>query len=89
LIDRKTNEFVREEMNKQDTILFEITVKQLIWYGHVERMYRKRLPEIMINWKPEGRRKQGRPRGTWKDGIYTAMGERDLGMERWDIYSDG
>ena len=23
----------------------------------------------------------------WKDGICTAMSERDLGMERWDIYT--
>jgi len=43
--------------------------------------------KIMISWKPEGRKKRGRPRRTWKDGIYTAMSERDLGMERWDIYS--
>ena len=34
----KTNEYIREEMNAQDTILDEITRKQLIWYGHVERM---------------------------------------------------
>jgi hypothetical protein len=88
LIDRKTNEYVREEMNKQDRILDEITGKQLIWYGHGERMDTTRLPDILINWKPEGRRKQGRSLGTWKDGIYTAMGERDLGMEKWDIYRD-
>jgi hypothetical protein len=53
-------------MNAQDTI----TRKQLIWYGHVERMDPTRLPKIMINWKPEGRERQGRPRRTWKDGIY-------------------
>jgi len=41
----------------------------------------------MINWKPEGRKKRCRPRRTWKDGIYTELSERDLGLERWDIYS--
>jgi len=30
----------------------------------------------MIHWKPEGRKKWGRPRRTWKDGIYTAMNGR-------------
>jgi hypothetical protein len=30
----------------------------------------------MINWKPEGRKIRGRPRRTWRDGIYTAMSER-------------
>jgi len=34
----------------------------------------------MVNWKPKGRIKRGRPRRTWKDGIPTAMGERDLRM---------
>ena len=55
-----------------------------MWYGHVERMDPTRLPKIMIHWKPEGRKKRGRPRRTWKDGIYTAMSERDLRMGEWN-----
>ena len=57
-------------------ILDEITRKQLICYGHVERMDPTRLPKIMIIWKPEGSQKRGRPRRTWKDGMYTAMNGR-------------
>ena len=83
-LDRKTNKYIREKMNKQGTILDEITGKQLIWYGHVERMDPTRLPKIMVNWKPEGRKKRGRPRRTWKDGIYTARSERDLRMGEWN-----
>ena len=56
-LDRKTNEYIRGKMNVQDTIWDEITRKQLIWYGHVERMDPSRLPKIMTNWKPEGRKK--------------------------------
>jgi len=63
--------------------LDNITRKQLIWYGHVERMDPIRLPRIMIYWKPEGR-KRGRPRRTWRDGIYTDMNERDLRMGEWN-----
>jgi len=37
-LDRKTKEYIREKMNAQDNILTEITRKQLIWCGHVERM---------------------------------------------------
>jgi hypothetical protein len=48
-------------MDAQDTILDDVTRKQLIWCGHVERMDRMRLPEIMINWKHEGTKKRGRP----------------------------
>jgi len=47
-LDRKTNECIREEMNAQDTILDEITRKQLIWYCHVERMDRTRLPILWL-----------------------------------------
>jgi hypothetical protein len=72
--------YIRAKMDAQDTILDDITRKQLIWYDHVERMDPMRLPKIIINWKPEG----GRPRRTWEDGIYTAMSERGLGMGEWN-----
>jgi hypothetical protein len=83
-LDRKTNEYIRGKMDAQDIILDDITRKQLIWYGHVDRMDPTRLPKILIHWKPEGRKKRGRPRRTWKDGIYTAMNERDLRMGEWN-----
>jgi hypothetical protein len=75
---------IREKMDAPDTILDEITRKQLIWYGHVERMDPTPLPKIIIKWKPEGRNKRGRPRRTWKGGMYTAMSERDLRMGEWN-----
>ena len=37
-LDRKTNECIREKMDARDTILGDINRKELIWYGHVERM---------------------------------------------------
>ena len=85
-LDRKTNEYIREQMKEQGTILDEVTGKQLIWCGHVERMDPTRLPKITINWKPEGSKKRGRPRRTWKDGIYTATSERDtsIRMGEWN-----
>jgi hypothetical protein len=42
---------IRGKMDAQDMILDDITRKQLIWYGHVERMDPMRLPKIMIHWK--------------------------------------
>jgi hypothetical protein len=56
-LDRTKNECIRGKMDAQDTILDDITRKQLIWHGHVARMDPMRLPEIKINWKPEGRKK--------------------------------
>ena len=66
------------KMDAQDMILDDITRKQLIWYGHVDRMDPTQLPKIMTHWKPEGRKTRGRPWRIWKDGIYTAINERDL-----------
>ena len=54
---REMNEYIRGKMDTLDMILDDITWKQLIWYGHVERMGPTRLPKIMIHWKPEGRKK--------------------------------
>jgi hypothetical protein len=83
-LDRKSNEYIRGKMDAQDMILDDITWKQLIWYGHVERMDPTGPPKIMIHWKPEGRKKRGRPWRIWKDGIYTAMNGRDLRMDEWN-----
>jgi len=47
-LDRKTNEYIRGKMDAQNMILDDITWKQLIWYGHVERMDPIRIPRIMI-----------------------------------------
>jgi hypothetical protein len=63
-LDRKTSEYVGEKIDAPDTILGEVARKQLVWYGHVERMVPTRLTTIMINWKPEGRKKRGRPTRT-------------------------
>jgi hypothetical protein len=60
-LNRKTNENITGKIEAQDMILDDITRKQLIWYGHVERMDPTGLTKIMIHYKPEGRRKRGRP----------------------------
>jgi hypothetical protein len=43
-------------------------------------MDRTGLPKIMINWKPEGRKKRGRPEEL---GL---MGERGVRVGEWNIY---
>jgi hypothetical protein len=42
------------------------------------------LPKITINCKPEGRKKRGSPRRTWKDGMVKATSERGLRMGEWN-----
>jgi hypothetical protein len=75
-LDRKTNEYIRRKMDGQDTILNDITRKQLIWYG--PNSIAKNCNQL----EPRRSEKQGRRRRTWKDGIYRLSHElRSLFLE--------
>jgi hypothetical protein len=37
-----------------------------------------RLPKEVMKWRPPGRRKRGRPKLTWAEGIRGLMGEKGL-----------
>ena len=63
-------------MEGRPDIVEFVEQKQLVWYGHVQRMETERLPKRMMLWKPKERRKRGRPRTSWREGIDRAMGER-------------
>jgi hypothetical protein len=56
-----------------------IEKKRLQWYGHVKRMPEERMPKLILEWVPAGRRKGGgRPRKTWIEGVHAAMTARNL-----------
>jgi len=38
---------------------------------------RGRLPKEVMKWRPPGRRKPGRPKLTWAEGIRGQMGEKE------------
>ena len=61
-----------------------INTKQLQRYEHVQRMEEGRLPEEVMKWSPPGRRKRGRPKLTWAEGIRGLMGEKGLMEEDWN-----
>ena len=52
--------------------------KGLQWHGHVKRMQKERLPKLIMEWIPGKRRKRGRPRKTWMEGVGAAMTTRHL-----------
>jgi hypothetical protein len=67
--ERIRNTVIREMMEVEKTILERMERKQLQWYGHVKRIENDRLPKTIMEWEREGRRRKGRPLGTWADGI--------------------
>jgi len=70
-------------MNVARSLLDDIKTQQLKWYGHVQRMEERRLPKKVIKWSKPGRRKRGRPKATWAEGIKGLMGEKGLIEEDW------
>jgi hypothetical protein len=58
--DHKTNTETVKELNITP-VLFKIQEYKRNWIQHVNRMHRNRLPRILKNCTPKGRRNQGRP----------------------------
>lgn len=78
------NEEIRRQMGVNGTLTTDIETKQLTWYGHVQRMNNERLPKKVMEWIPAYRRKRGRPKKTWKEGVVKAMSLRDLRQDQWN-----
>jgi len=75
------NTIIKQKMNVARSLLDDIKTKQLQWYGHVQRMGEGILPKEVMKWSPLGRRKRGRPKLTWAEGIRGLMGVKGI-MEK-------
>ena len=76
----RTNQELRELYRDPD-IVGDIKRKRLEWIGHVLRMERGRTARRILEEKPEGRRKVGRQRLRWLDGVEEDL--RLLRVKRW------
>jgi len=47
-------------------------------------MQDERIPKLIMEWIPGERRKRGRPRKTWMDGVRAAMKIRHLEADQWE-----
>jgi hypothetical protein len=84
-IKRIKNEHIKEIMGvKEKSDIIDITErKRLQWYGHVKWMQEERLPKLIMEWIAGERRKRGRPRKTWMEGVRAAMKTRHLEADQW------
>ena len=82
-LERIRNEEIRRRIGSETSIVDDIEAKQLVWYGHVQRMENDRWPKRMLKYCPPSRRRRGRPRRTWIQGIQSAMEKRQLTEEDW------
>ena len=68
LLDHQRNEDIRNQLNIFNMTEQIITQKQN-WYTHLQRMNEERLPKIILNYRPTGRRDVGRPKTRWKQSL--------------------
>ena len=72
------NNIIKQKINLTRSLSDDIKTKQLQGYGHVQRMEEGRLPKEVTKWRPPGRKKRGRSKLTWAEGIRGLMGEKGL-----------
>lgn len=65
---RRTNEELRN-IYKEPLISAYIRSQRIRWIGHIERMNGDRMPKIILQRKPIGKKKKGRPRKRWKNEV--------------------
>ncbi|XP_030750618.1 uncharacterized protein LOC115878302 [Sitophilus oryzae] len=66
-LDRVRNERIQNIMGVKYRISEDIKINQLRWYGHVQRMEENRITKKLLNLTPQGKRKRGRPRRSWRE----------------------
>ena len=79
--DKIRNTIIEQKMNVTRSILDDIKTK-LKWYGRVQRMEEGRLPKKSYEMSPPGRRKRGRPKATWAEGIGGLLGGKGINRRR-------
>jgi len=55
--------------------------KRWRWLGHVLRMETDSLPRVALRWTPQGRRRRGMPKVTWRRTMARELKECGLSLE--------
>ncbi|KAK3760073.1 hypothetical protein RRG08_064743 [Elysia crispata] len=66
------------EQCQQETMETIIIRRRWKWIGHVLRKEQDAIPRVVVQWRPEGHRKRGRPKTTWRRTVEAeaaAMGQ--------------
>ena len=53
----------------QDDINLEIRKRKFRWIGHTLRKEDKEVPKAALLWNPQGNRKRGRPKNSWRRSV--------------------
>jgi len=72
------NEKTREELGAEETVTEKIKRRILTWFGQVEKMEGKRLPNAALRGHIRGERSRGRQRKRWMDNVREDLEERGI-----------
>ena len=72
-MDKKINKLVHDQTNKSDN---NIRI-------YLRVINKTNITKLIMGWMPGERRKRGRPRGTWMEGVRAAMKTRHLEADQW------
>jgi hypothetical protein len=70
-----------QEKFKSPDIISVMKLRRLEWLGHVMRMNETRVARKILDDKPGGRSRRGRPRLRWLDDLEADL--RSMGVKRW------
>jgi len=70
--DRVTNEELWERAG-QEPIQIQISQRKWRWIGHTLRKHQDSVTRQALKWNPQGKRKRGRPKNTWRRDVEAEM----------------
>jgi len=73
-----SNKSVREKCNQKE-IIVELANRRWSWIGNVLRKPPNNITNAALFWTPDGRRRRGRPRLTWRRSVEAELKGR-LGL---------
>jgi hypothetical protein len=76
----RSNRELEEILRGEDIVKFEKS-QRLAWLGHVEQMDEERMSRKLLHEKMDGRRRCGRPRKGWLQGLEEDL--RVMQVGRW------
>ena len=84
-MERTKNEGIKEIMGLKEKLdsIDIIEKKRLQWSGNVKRISEERIQKLIMEWIALEKRKRGRPRKTWMEGVLAAMTTRNLEANQW------
>ena len=58
----------------QEDINLEIRTRKSRWIGHTLRKEDGKIPKATLHWNPQGNRKRGRPKNSWRRSVMKEVG---------------